>query len=361
MPIITGSRLRRHVFFWAVWIFSFTFIKSFGASMEVYFAWFTYYLLTLPLFMAHTYLVVYVLIPRYARGWRWVIFLPLFFLVMVGFSFLETALTSGVLASLFPGTFRSGYNPFTFGNLVVSGVGNLYIVFMFITLRLLRSWYLQVDERKELEQGQLRREIAAASSRIQPGFLVYALEELEGLTERDPGESPTALAALSELLNDVMHSGVKESYIPGEERRLIERLLAFHRLLHREREYRVGFTTGPGIDRLPALVVFTMTEYLLRRGDSGKGISLRAEVERDEAGVRVMFREEGQDKATVDGFRGICQADLLRYLDQLFPGRCRLREQAAGRDVLSVNDRQMAVNGDAPALILNVALEPVVA
>ena len=356
MHILTGSRVRRHLFFWALWVFSFTFIKSFGASMEVYFAWFAYYLLTLPLFMAHTYLVVYVLIPRYARGWRWLIFLPLFFLVMVVFSFLETALTSGVLAPLFPDTFRSGYHLFTVGNLVVSGVGNLYIVFVFITLRLLRSWYLQVDERKELEQGQLRREIAAASSRVQPGFLVYALEELERLAERDPGGCPTALAALSELLNDVMHSGARESTIPAEERRLIDRLLAFHRLLHRDREHRVALSAGTGTERMPVLVVFTMTEYLLRSSDAESGMSLRIELEREGEDFRVVFSDE-----TRDGFRDVSLTGASTYLDQLFPGRCRVGGRIAGEDrILSVNDNKQAVNGDPQELVLYATGEPAV-
>ena len=55
----------RHLLFWFVWVVGFTFIKSFGESMDIYLGWFSYYLITLPIFVAHTYLVAYVLVPLF--------------------------------------------------------------------------------------------------------------------------------------------------------------------------------------------------------------------------------------------------------------------------------------------------------
>ena len=52
---ITGSRGYRHILFWVCWVMGFTFIQSFGQPVEIYFGWFSYYVITLPVFVGHTY------------------------------------------------------------------------------------------------------------------------------------------------------------------------------------------------------------------------------------------------------------------------------------------------------------------
>ena len=91
------NRRGRHIIFWLCWILGFTFIKSFGQPYEVYFGWFSYYVVTLPIFISHTYLVAYVLIPRFFSR-RLVPFFIIFFLgLFYGFSVLELILSNEII------------------------------------------------------------------------------------------------------------------------------------------------------------------------------------------------------------------------------------------------------------------------
>ena len=88
------NRSLRHLVFWFIWVVGFTFVKSFGESMEVYLGWFSYYLITLPIFVAHTYLVAYLLIPYFLNRRLFPLFIVLFLLLIFGFSVLELILSN---------------------------------------------------------------------------------------------------------------------------------------------------------------------------------------------------------------------------------------------------------------------------
>ncbi len=84
----------RHLVFWLTWVFGFTFIKSFGEPMQVYLGWFSYYLITLPIFIAHTYLVAYLLVPYFLNKRLFPFFIVLFLGLFYGFSVLELLLSN---------------------------------------------------------------------------------------------------------------------------------------------------------------------------------------------------------------------------------------------------------------------------
>jgi len=81
MMKLEQNRSLRHLVFWLTWVVGFTFIKSFGESMEVYLGWFSYYLITLPIFIAHTYLVAYLLVPYFLNRRLFPFFVVLFLLL----------------------------------------------------------------------------------------------------------------------------------------------------------------------------------------------------------------------------------------------------------------------------------------
>ena len=86
------NRTLRHILFWVCWVVGFTFIKSFGRPFEIYLGWFSYYLLTLPIFVSHTYLVAYVLIPGFFNKKYYLIFTGLFLALFYGFSVVRARL-----------------------------------------------------------------------------------------------------------------------------------------------------------------------------------------------------------------------------------------------------------------------------
>ena len=116
------NRTIRHLLFWASWVFGFTFIKSFGRPFEVYLGWFSYYLLTLPIFIAHTYLVAYLLIPYFFNRRFMPVFIGLFLGLFYGFSVLELILSNEFIFKWYPTDTELLEDYLSPGGVIISGL-----------------------------------------------------------------------------------------------------------------------------------------------------------------------------------------------------------------------------------------------
>ena len=141
MMKLEQNRTWRHLMFWLCWVIGFTFVKSFGASSEIYLGWFSYYLLTLPIFVTHTYLVAYVLIPLFFNKKGIPVFIVLFLGLFYGFSVLELLLSNEFIFKWYQTGSDITDDYLRAGNVVASGLGNLYIVLVFLAARTVREWY----------------------------------------------------------------------------------------------------------------------------------------------------------------------------------------------------------------------------
>jgi len=177
--ITVNSRVFRHLLFWLSWIIGFTFVKSFGSSLDEFVGWLVYYIATLPIFMAHTYIIVYWGGKLIMKRYRFFLFILLFIFCLYFFSVLELLVSYGLLSRWFPSIFETDNNYLTGSNILISGIGNLYIVLVFIAVKLIRTWYISSEEQKSIGQRKLEDRMAVANSRIQPDLLMYATGRLE--------------------------------------------------------------------------------------------------------------------------------------------------------------------------------------
>ena len=138
---IDTKRVLLHVAFWLGWILSFTLIQSLGGGPRQYFVWLMYYLITLPIFLTHTYIVAYWLLPStFFKGKIWLTLAGIFVLLVV-FSVVELMVSNELVFRLFDKSkmFDPGYlNP---ANIIISGIGNHYIIMVFLAIKVWQSWY----------------------------------------------------------------------------------------------------------------------------------------------------------------------------------------------------------------------------
>src|SRR5690554_2764000 len=59
---IGKQRMVLHTGFWLAWVVSFTVLQSLGQGIETFSIWLRYYVITLPVFIGHTYLIAYWLV-----------------------------------------------------------------------------------------------------------------------------------------------------------------------------------------------------------------------------------------------------------------------------------------------------------
>jgi len=244
----------------------FTFIKSFGLSHEVYLGWLSYYVLTLPVFVAHTYLVAYVLIPNFLSRRYFPLFVLLFLLLIYGFSVVELILSNEYIYKWFPTSSEVSGDYLAPGNVITSGLGNFYIVLVFLAARTVRNWYHADNRRKELLQIELQQQMENAITKIQPLMLLYAIDHIDKMVEQSSPEISKAIALTSELLNDVMTYHEEKQQLFSKEINLVKKQVSLISLLRKNKPDVEFFISGdPGHIELPPMILFTLIDLIFRR------------------------------------------------------------------------------------------------
>jgi hypothetical protein len=260
------NRAWRHITFWVCWVVGFTFIKSFGQAYEVYFGWFSYYIVTLPIFVAHTYLVAYVLVPRFLTKRFIPLFILLFLALFYGFSVLELLLSNEFIFKWYPTSSTPTENYLVPGNVITSGLGNLYIVLVFLAARTIRNWYLADHKRKELQQVELQQQMEDAMNKVQPMMLLYAIDHIEQMVERSSPGVTNAIAKTSELLSEVMMQHEEKQQMFIREIELVRKLVSLVELFRGTRPEVEFFISGdPGHIKLPPMILFSFVDLIFRR------------------------------------------------------------------------------------------------
>jgi hypothetical protein len=314
-------RLRRHILFWICWVLGFTFVKSFGKAYEVYLNWLIYYLVTLPIFIPHTYLVAYVLIPRFFTLKRWPWFVGAFLGSFYGFSVLELILSNELVNRWFPVTFEIPKGYLAVGNVVRSGVGNLYIVLVFLAARTVREWYLADNRRKEMLQIDLEQQMEERITRVQPMMLLYAIDGIDRLVVRSPGDATHAIALTSELLYEVMmyHEEGRKRFTREVE--LVKKLSALAAILRGtppEVEYYIS--GDPGQIDLPPMVLFTVVNLVFRKfADRDYLPDLHIEASGYSGMITIQMLNGGKKDIDIEG----CLR-MISQIESIYPGRIQI-------------------------------------
>lgn len=263
------NRTLMHVVFWISWILGFTFIKSFGQSYQNYLGWFSYYMLTLPIFVSHTYLIAYVLLPHFFSKRFWPLFTIFFLLLFYGFSVAELILSNEFIYQWYPTGSEVIENYLAPGNVVRSGLGNLYIILVFFAVRTVREWFRADLKKRELMQLELKQQMENTMIRVQPMMLLYAVESIDKMVEESSGDVTRAIASTSELLSEVMMYNEGGQQLISREIDLVKKLVSLVGLLRGSKPDVEFFISGDlGEIDLPPMILFSFVDLLFRRFDS---------------------------------------------------------------------------------------------
>ena len=202
-----------HSAFWLTWLVSFTIIQSIGEGGRVWFVWLMYYIITLPVFVVHTYILAYWLLPQtFFKGKLWLALFGSFVLLII-FSVIELVVSNELVFKVFDEskTFAQGYlNP---TNIIISGIGNHYIILVFLAIKVGQSWYSSRNQTAGLMQIKMETELEIYRYQLQPKLILTLVEELEMTTEKQPDRLPEMIIKTSGFLNHFLFD-VKDELIP---------------------------------------------------------------------------------------------------------------------------------------------------
>jgi hypothetical protein len=307
------NRTLRHLFFWLVWVAGFTFIKSFGESVQVYLGWFSYYLITLPIFVAHTYLVAYLLVPVFLNKRLFPVFFASFLILFYGFSVLELILSNGFIYKWYQTGAELTEDYLAPANVIRSGLGNLYIVLVFLAARTIREWYYADSRSKELQHLELQQQMENAITRVQPHMLIYSIDHIDRMVENSSSGITKAIALTSELLNEVMIYHEEKHKLFSREIELVRKLVALVSHFRGCKPDVEFFVSGdPGQIKIPPMILFTLVDMIFRKFEREAKLpelNIEASEYSDMINVQVLYSGSNRHDETMQ--------DCLQTLHQL--------------------------------------------
>jgi sensor histidine kinase YesM len=218
----------RHVAFWLAWVLSFTVIQRLGFGSRQYFVWLMYYIVTLPVFIAHTYLIAYWLIPLVRKKGNYIFFVLVLITFLVVFSIIELVMSNELVFKVFDinKSFSPGY--LNFKNIIVSGIGNHFIILVFFAIKAGRSLYSSKNIKEELMQTKMETELGIYKYQLQPRLILSLLDELDEITWRDAEKAPDMIIKISGFLNRFLFEGSEELVPLQSDVELIREFLEIH-------------------------------------------------------------------------------------------------------------------------------------
>lgn len=198
------NRLAKHAVFWLIWIISFTVIQSFGFGISDYLSWLVYYLVTLPLFMVHTYVIAYWLVPKYFFKHRFIFFSVWILGLLIVSSVLELLISNEMVWKLMkPKNIQPG-NYLNVQNILINGLGNEYIIIVFLSVKVIRFWNSKIGEKTKLTNQKLQTEIELLHYQSYPKFILNAMDRLENLAEAKSPQTSDMIIKLSNLMTNML-------------------------------------------------------------------------------------------------------------------------------------------------------------
>ncbi len=226
---IDKKRILFHSVFWLSWIISFTIIQSIGSGAHQYFVWLMYYVITLPIFVTHTYLIAYWLLPEtFFKGKIWLALAGISVLLVV-FSVIELIVSNELVFGVFDKSkmFEKGY--LSLPNIIISGIGNHYIILVFLAIKVWQSWYYSKNQTAGLMQIKMETELEIYRYQLQPKLILAMVEELETISGKEPEKLPQLIVKMSGFLNHFLFE-VKDELIPlSLEVNLISEFIDIHK------------------------------------------------------------------------------------------------------------------------------------
>ena len=198
---IDRKRIFSHTLFWCCWIGGFTIIQSFGYGASDYWAWLVYYLVTLPLFIAHAYVIAYWLVPKYFFRNRYLVFAFWVFVLLVLASLGELIISNELIWKLVkPENIQPG-NYLNWQNVLINGLGNEYIVIVFLSVKVVHFWTLKLEEKNALVNRKLATEIELLQFQSYPRSVLNVMDRLEKMALEGSAQTSEMIIRLSNLMS----------------------------------------------------------------------------------------------------------------------------------------------------------------
>jgi two-component system, LytTR family, sensor kinase len=207
----TIARIIAHILFWAFYLF-FRVIRLTYLQTDPDYVLVTINLACyLPVEILATYFTAYVIFLRFLFRRRYVQALLVFVVSAVIFVYFYRVLVYFVVYPFLYPEIEVG--PFSCFNYFLLLAYVYQVVVLFMTIKLLKYWYINQNIRLALENQNKNSEIALLRNQINPHFLFNTLNNIDTLITENPEEASESVMKLSRIMRYMLYDSNTE-YVP---------------------------------------------------------------------------------------------------------------------------------------------------
>lgn len=303
-----------HAFFWTVIVFMY--VLFFGRQSSNYPQTMLLVSLLMPITIGASYFLNYRLVPRYLLKAHYKKFIVYFIYTILASVYVEMLIVIFIFISL---------ADVKVGNMTPASIDIFFLLLALLmavllagAIKLFKHWIESKERNQKLIKEKAEAELKFLKTQLNPHFLFNTLNNLYFLATEKSEKAPTAILALSEILDYVLHSGKRTLVSLEEELKQVENYIALELLRYQDRvDIKTKIIPNGRAVQLPPMVVISLVENAFKHGvepNAGKStIALIVEVKDKQLEIQVINScgKKGNE-------RGIGMDNLRTQLDLLY-------------------------------------------
>jgi sensor histidine kinase YesM len=196
----------------------------------MFFLWFRYYVITLPVFIIHTYLIAYWLIPVTFYKNRYGL-LALGIIVLLNlFSVIELIISNELVFKPFSHGSGMGWDYLNLKNILISGIGDHYIILVFLAIKVGKAWHQAQNMKKAEQRLNEEAELEIYHYQHQPRLMLHLMDVLRDTISKSPEKAPELIIRISNFINQFLKENHSDWRPLLTETDLMERFLSINEL-----------------------------------------------------------------------------------------------------------------------------------
>ncbi len=323
-------RIARHFLFWTCWILYDSIFTALSWQPRLSF-WSALpgslleQTLEIPLDMAFCYSIIYLLIPRFLRKGKYIqmVFLWLFFslLFVAGFRTYSIHIVPHlrVFDGLPPYKYEMSFTWYFFSLFSQINMEGCIAA----SIKLGKMWFVKEQELDLIKKEKQKIEPHLQEGRMQPVFLLHALERVAQLSVKTPGLIPGMIDRIKRLLLYVIYENNQASVSLGKELKLLEEYVELEKTGMAENlQVAVKITGNTVGERIAPFIILPLVENGFRQLSlldlSDKSISLEIRVAEGSLYLRLAWSKPIDSSTLVNG-SNVSLQNIGKRLELLYP------------------------------------------
>ncbi len=199
---------------------------------------------------------------------------------------------------------------------------NVSIVALAVAFKLFKINYQEINQKKELQELQLKTEMAFLKYQLNPHFLFNALNSLYVLSQKNSNQLDDAILDLSDLLRYQTYDSQKSTIQLNKELEFIDNYYNFEKLRRKNVEWKSQSEGSTEQILIPPMLLFPLAENALKYStstDEKTGIIDQSILITEDNLVYSIRNNVLVNKVNDKAYSGLGLTNLRRRLDLLFP------------------------------------------